>query len=135
MRAYVPKPGSRYYIEPEAYRHVVSWCRCYPLWKKELATLPDTSKAVTYDKDKVQTSSDYDATAELAIRRVELEHKITLLETTVQAVAPEIYRWMMKGITENGYTTEDLRRQGMPCGRDYFAAKKAKIYFMLNRRI
>ena len=51
-----PKKKSPYFVEPEIFDNVVTFCRCYPLWVKELQTLPDSSRAITYDKDKVQTS-------------------------------------------------------------------------------
>jgi hypothetical protein len=135
MRVYRPKPGSKYYIEPEKYSHVVAWCRCYPLWVKELETLPDTSRAITYDKDKVQTSISTDPTSELAMRRIGIERKKNLLETTIQAVSPEIYAWMLKGITNRGLTARDLIQQGMPCGRNYYSRKKAQIYYQLSKKI
>lgn len=135
MRFKVPKPKSKYYMEPELYRAVVTWCRCYPLWVKELQTLPDPSRAINYDKDRIQSSPDGDPTSDLAIKRVGIERKVTLLETTIQTYAPEIYEYMLKGITQSGYRVEDLIQQGMPCGKKYFANKRAQIYFNLSKRI
>ena len=84
MRYRKPRKTSKYWVEPEIFDNVGAFCRCYPLWVKELQTLPDGSRAIRYDKDKVQSSGDYDATAELAMKRVGIEQKVNLIESTAQ---------------------------------------------------
>ena len=137
MKHRTPTKKSKYWTEPKLYKHAISWCLCYPLWKKELESLPDASKAIDYAKDKVQTSSDYDATAELALKRVELEHKINILETTAKIVSPDevMVRWIIKGVTEENIRIEDLIAQGMPCCKNVFYLMRQKFYYLISKRI
>lgn len=136
MRGFrTPTRNSKYWTEPTLYKHAISWCLCYPLWKRELETLPDASKAIDYAKDKVQTSSDYDATAEMALKRVELEHKVNLLETTARLVAPDMYQWLIKGVTTENVIVEDLIAQGMPCCKNLYYRYRQKLYHLLSKRI
>lgn len=130
-----PKHTSKYWVEPEIFDNVVTFCRCYPLWVKELQTLPDGSKAIQYDKDKVQSSSDYDATADLALKRVEIERKVNLILTTAQTASPELWEWIIKGVTSNDYTVNELIQQGMPASINHFSNIKRYFYYLLSKRI
>lgn len=134
MRLYAPKKKTKFWVPPEEYKLAIHWCRCYPVWLKELESLPDTSKAVTYDSDKVQTSGGYDATAELAIRRNELAKKVRLINDVAKMVTADLNEWLIKGVTEN-YTAEQLIQQGMPCSRNLYYQKKQKFYYILAKRI
>lgn len=134
MEFRIPKRKTKYWLHPKKYKLVVYWCRCYPVWVKELETLPDTSKAVTYDSDKVQTSGGYDATAELAIRRNELAKKVWTVNDVAKQVAPDLWTWIIKGTTED-CTADQLIQQGMPCSRNHYYQKRRKFYYLLSGRI
>jgi hypothetical protein len=134
MRLYAPKGRGQYKLPPEIYRLAVQWCRCYPVWVRELETPPDTSKAITYDQDKVQTSGGYDATAELAIRRMELAKKVRLINDVAKMTTPDLYTWLLKGVTEN-YTADQLIAQGMPCSKNLYYRKRYIFYYKLAKRI
>ena len=135
MRYRKPRKTSKYWVEPEIFDNVVTFCRCYPLWVKELQTLPDGSRAIRYDKDKVQSSGDYDATAELAMKRVGIEQKVNLIETTAQMASSELWEWIIKGVTSKDYTVQDLIAQGMPAGKDLYSQKRAYFYYLISKRI
>lgn len=130
-----PKRNNKYWIEPEIYDNVVTFCRCYPVWVRELQVLPDSNRAIQYDKEKVQTSNNYDATSEIAIRRVETERKINLIQTTAQTVSPTLSDWIIKGVTSSDYTTNDLIQQGMPASRNHYTNVKQHFYYLLSKRI
>ena len=136
MKQRTPTRKSRYWVEPRLYKHAISWCLCYPLWKRELETL-DASKAIDYAKDKVQTSNDYDATAELAMKRMDLEGKIILLEGTAKIVSPDeaMVKWIIKGVTEEDIKVEDLIAQGMPCCKNVYYRIRQQFYHLISKRI
>lgn len=129
-----PTKLSKYYVPQEDFKTALHWSMRYPLWVAELSTEPDTSRAIVYDKDKVQTSGGYDSTMETAIRRDELRRKVELLEGTVRAVAPEIYKYLLLGVTQ-GRTVYQLIGQGMPCGKDYFIEKRQQYYYEISKKI
>ena len=129
-----PSRRSKYYLPPQIYDNVVTYCRCYPIWLKELQTLPDTSKAITYDQDKVQSSGGYDATAELALKRVELERKIDLIRTTAMITNSQMWEWILKYVTEKNVTIDDLIAQGMPCHRNTFSVTCLHTHIIQRKR-
>ena len=129
-----PTERSRWWIPKEDFKTAVHWALRYPLWVAELSIEPDTSRAIVYDKDKVQTSNDFDATCELAMRREELSRKKDLLENVVRIAGPEIYKYLLIGVTE-GLTVDELIDKGMPCSKDYYVDRRQRFYYELSMRI
>ena len=101
---------------------------------QELRTEPDTSKAITYDGEKVQTSGEYDACSETAMRRYTLEKKKKLVEDTAREVAPEIYDYLILGVAY-GWTFWQLQAKGMPCEKDTYYNRRRKFYHLLAKKI
>lgn len=95
---------------------------------------PDTSKAITYDGEKVQTSGGYDACSETAMRRYMLEKKKKLVEDTAREVAPEIYDYLVLGVAY-GWTFWQLQAKGMPCEKDMYYDRRHKFYYLLAQKI
>lgn len=133
-RVKAPTKRSKWWIPTEDFKTAVHWALRYPLWVTELSVPPDTSRAIVYDKDKVQTSGGYDSTMETAIHREEIWRKKQLLESIVMNVAPEIYKYLLLGVTE-GLTVWQLLDRGMPCSKDYFTERRQRFYFELSKRI
>ena len=129
-----PTKDSKYWVPVEDFKTALHWSLRYPLWIAELSIEPDTSMAIRYDKDRVQTSGNYDATVETAIRRDELRRKAELLEGTVRAVAPEIYKYLLLGVTQ-GRTVYQLLDEGMPCSKDYFIERRQQYYYEISKKI
>ena len=130
-----PKRTSKYWVEPEIFDNVVTFCRCYPIWVRELMTLPDGNRAIQYDKDRVQSSGDYDATAELAMKRIEIERKVNLVRTTAKIASPELWEWILKDVTSREIKVDDLIAQGMPASANYYAKLRKYFYYLLSKRI
>lgn len=135
MSKRIPSRSSPYWTPKEDYLTAIHWCLRYPDWKKELATLPDTSRAIQYDSEKVQSSGGYDATAELAMRRYEIQGKINLLEETAKLCMPECTEFLIKGVTEDGIRIEDLISQGMPYSRNVYLRIRQKFYHLISKKI
>ncbi len=129
-----PTKDSKYWVPTEDFKTALHWSLRYPLWIAELSIEPDTAQAIRYDKDRVQTSGGYDTTMETAIRRDELRRKAELLEGTVRAVAPDIYKYLLLGVTQ-GRTVYQLIDEGMPCGKDYFIEKRQQYYYEISKKI
>ncbi len=125
---------NEYYLPKEEFLTVLHFSLQYPHWVKELQQEPDTSKAITYDGEKVQTSGGYDAAAETAMRRYMLEKKKKLVEDTAREVAPEIYDYLILSVAY-GWTFWQLQGKGMPCSKNTFYTLRRRFYYELSKRI
>ena len=116
-----PTKKSKHYVAPALWDHAITFCRCYPLWKAELSVC-DSSKAIRYDIDRVQTSGDYDPTETLGIRRAEIQEKVDLVERAA-AIATQsevIQELLILGVT-HGLSYNTLRmRFDIPCGHNQY---------------
>ena len=130
-----PSKKSKYWTPKYDYITAVNWCKRYPDWIKELKTLPDVNKAISYDSERVQSSNNYDSTAETAIRRAEILSKIVLLEGLAKAVMPECPEYLVRGVTEEGVKVEDLINSGMPFCKNLYFRKRQQFYHLLSKRI
>ena len=131
-----PSEKSKYYIPKEDYLTAIHYSLRYPLWKEEVEAMADTSKAITYDKDKVQSSSDYDNTFEAAVKiaKSNKQHKMQLVDDTITLVANGMDYWLRLGVCY-GLTFDQLKGKGMPCERDYYYLMRRRYYFELIQKI
>ncbi len=131
-----PSEKSKYHVPKEDYLTAIHYSLRYPLWKEEVESMADTSKAITYDKDKVQSSSGYDSTFEAAVKIVESDkqHKMQIVDDTIQRVAGGLDYWLRLGVCY-GLTFDQLKGKGLPCERDAYYLMRRKYIFELVKRI
>lgn len=131
-----PSEKSKYYLPKEDYLTAIHYSLRYPLWKEEVETMADSSKAIAYDKDKVQSSSDYDSTFEAAVKIVESnkQHKMQIVDDTIQKVANGLDYWLRLGVCY-GLTFDQIKGKGLPCERDAYYLMRRKYYYYLVQRI
>lgn len=134
MKNRVLSEKNEFYLPKEEFLTVLHFALQYPNWVQELRTEPDTSKAITYDEERVQTSGGYDACSETAMRRYMLEKKKKLVEDTAREVAPEIYDYLILGVAY-GWTFWQLQAKGMPCEKDTYYNRRRKFYHLLAKKI
>lgn len=135
-RIRIPSEKSKYYIPKEDYLTAIHYSLRYPLWKEEIEQMADTSKGISYDKDKVQSSFGYDTTMERAIKIAESDkqHKMQIIDDTIQKVANDLAYWLRLGVCY-GLTFDQLKGKGMPCERDAYYLMRRRYYFELVKRI
>lgn len=111
------------------------FCLQYTEWKDELKYKKDTVSSVNVT-DMPTSGENGDATANLAIRRVELQRKCELIEQTAIEADSEIYKYIIKGVTEENATYKYLKQiLGMPCGKKMYYERRRKFYWMLSKKM
>ena len=125
---------NEFYLPKEEFLTVLHFSLQYPNWVQELRTEPDTSNAITYDEERVQTSGGYAACSETAMRRYALAKKKQLVEDTVREVAPEIYEYLLLGVAY-GWTFWQLKQQGIECEEAMYYERRRKFYYILAQKI
>ena len=132
----IPSENSKYYIPKEDFLTAVHYSLRYPLWKEEVEAMADTSKAITYDGDKVQTSGDFDSTFEAALKIAESDkqHKMTIIDETIRKVAPDLEYYLRLGVCY-GLTFNQLKGKKMPCEKDTYYLIRRRYYYELVKRI
>ena len=130
----VPSENSKYYLQREDYLTAVHYALRYPLWIEELKHAADTGKAIRYDKVKVQTSITGCEVEEVAIRMAELSQKRDLVDAIINEVARGMDDYIRMAVCF-GFTYDQLRERGMPCGRNMYLNIRRRFYFELSKKI
>lgn len=131
----IPSPNTRYALPKEDYLTAVHYSKRYPLWRQEVESMADTSRAITYDKDKVQTSFGYDSTYEAAVRIAESDkqHKIQMIDDIISQVAGGMDYWLRLGVCYD-LSFGQLKAKGMPCEKDmYYNMRRHYLYELIQR--
>ena len=131
-----PSKKNKYYIPKEDYLTAIHYSLRYPIWKQELDSVADTSRAINYDKDNVQSSGDYDSTFEAAVKLTEsaIARKVQMIDSTISIVAKGMDNWLRLGVCY-GLTFNQLKNKGMPCERDLYYDMRRHYYFELSQKI
>ena len=131
-----PSRKSKYFIPKEDYLTAIHYSLRYPIWKQELDSYADTARAITYDKDKVITSGDYDSTFEAAVKISESDKakKVQMIDDTISMVAKGLDNWLRLGVCY-GLTFEQLKSKGLPCERDMYYEIRRHYYYELSKKI
>lgn len=125
---------NKYSLPKEEYLTAIHYSLRYPLWLEELRTAADTGRAIRYDKDKVQTSNDFDQTAEVAMRMVEISSKVSLVDETIHQAAKGMDNFLRMGVCY-GMTFPQLKAKGIPCEKNCYYDMRQKYYYLLAQKI
>jgi hypothetical protein len=104
----------------------------YQDWLMEYNALADPSTGLRYDKDHVQSSNQVDTTEANGIRRAELREHMKIVEQAAIEADPDLYRFILLGVTMEEATYDILRRKyDMPASRGTFYDRRRKFYWVL----
>ncbi len=79
--------------------------------------------------------SPVDVTQQLAIRRVTLEENCRMIEQTAIETDADIYKYILKAVTEEDITYEYLRMiMEIPCSHNTYYDRRRKFYWILDKR-
>lgn len=129
------KKTGRWKIGTHEFYMAMHFALQYNEWRKELSGLTDTSKAITYS-DMPKGNINPDPTCDLVERREQLVRNVDLVERCAREADPELFEWLMLGVTNEGVTYENLRAlRNIPCGHNVYYDRRRKFYYLLSKRI
>lgn len=111
---------------------VIHYCKQYPMWEQELSITLDQSRAIRYDRDRVQSSNNYDPTSEPAIKRADIARKKEVVDNTAKSIAGVMYKWLILGVCyDMPYYV--LKQKGIPCGKNMYYDKRRQFYYAMSQ--
>jgi len=116
----------KYRISVKKARELYYFCLQYGEWKEELSSKINSLKS---------GCGGGDSTMALAIKRTILKDKCELIESTIVETDKDLYRYLLKAITEEGVTYQYLRSvMGMPCSRRKYYETRRRFYYLLSKK-
>lgn len=126
----------KYALDKHELLTVMHYALNYNKWRDEYKALADSGKGIDYDKDKVQTSGDFDPVQSAGIRRAELSARINLIEQTAKETDSQLYRWILQSVTDEYATFAYLERvKNIPCSSNTLSRKRKKFFYLLYQKI
>lgn len=130
-----PINEKKYDISKHRFLELYHFCMQYSEWKDELKYKKDTVRSIEVT-DMPTSHGNGDATANLAVRRAELQRKCELIKQTAIEADPDIYQYIIKGVTTEYATYRYLREiAGMPCGKNMYYDRRRKFFFLLSKKM
>lgn len=131
-----PINEKKYEISKHRFLELYHYCLQYPEWIKELKGIQDTVKGISYDGVKVSGGGHTNVTENLAIRREKLRQKCEVIEQTAIEADPDIYQWILEGVTTEYATYRYLKdAKGIPCGQTMYYNRRRKFFWILSQKI
>lgn len=127
---------NKYFLPKHTYLACIHYALQYRDWKAELDAERDTRGAIRYDKDRVQTSNDYDSTSETAIRLLNISRKVDNIENCIVDACDGsgLEKYVKLGVCY-GFTFFQLQENGIPCGKDLYYQIRKRFYWELSKKI
>ena len=120
-----------YYLEKHRYYELKHFCMQYPLWKKHYIEIDGLSHR-PWASD-APGSDISDPTGKCAEIRERFVKKMGLVEQAAISADPELFQYLVKGVTE-GCSYESLRlRFGIPCCKDVYYSTYRKFFWLLDK--
>lgn len=128
--------SNQYYLPKHTYLTCIHYALQYRDWKAYLDAERDTRGAIRYDKDRIQSSNNYDSTSETAMRMVEMDDKVAKIDSCIELACENevMEKWLRLGVCY-GFTIYQLMDAGMPCGKNMYYSLRQKFYYELAKKI
>lgn len=130
-----PINSKKYEISKHRFLELYHFCMQYQEWKEELKYEKDTVKGIANTEGIHGSGGMGSATESLAIRRMKLREKCELIEQTAIEADPELYPYILEGVTTEYASYKYLRQaKGIPCGKGMYYDRRRKFYWLLSKR-
>ena len=130
-----PISEKKYGISKHKFLQVYHFCMQYNEWKDELKYKTDTVRSLNVS-DMPKGSGAGNPDEALAIRRAEISERCKLIERTCIEADPDIYRWLLKAVTNEGVGYTYLKeRMDIPCGHNMYYDRRRKFYWLMAQKI
>lgn len=132
-----PLNEKKYGVSKYAFLMAKAYGLRYDEWREELRNTQSHLPSQRTDIEHRETDI-ADPTERMGQKRAELVTKIETIEDTVmEAVRGQeaMYPYLLKYVTEEGATYEQMEALGMPYGKTLFYEKRRKFYYLLSKKI
>lgn len=124
-----------YWIGKHRYYELKHFCLQYPIWKKAYQSLDALSRS----SDALQIfvkggQMKGDPTERCAQSRIFFADRMEMVEQAAIGAEPELYAYLLRGVTE-GLSYDTLKvRYDIPCCRDVYYAAYRRFFWLLSKK-
>lgn len=131
-----PINKKKYEISKHRFLELYHYCMQYGEWIDELNGMTDTVKGMANTEGPRSGGEPGSTTERLVIRRMKLQEKCEAIEQTAIEADPELYPYIIEGVTTEYATYKYLKQvKDIPCGKDMYYERRRRFYWLLSQRI
>lgn len=124
---------NKHWISKHRYYELKYFCLQYPTWKKAYVALNDllihTSK---FDDYFGGTNEPGDPTGKYASMKLYYSNLIDTIEQAAKEADSELYKYILRGVTEGLSYTYLRTKEGIPCSRDTYYERYRRFFWILS---
>ena len=126
---------NEFWISKHAFYTAYHYALQYGEWRDEYERISGGVRAVNYD-GMPHSSNVGNPTEAAAIRAAELSAKMKLIERLAQRADADIWKYILKAVTNEGVTYDYLRGiMGIPCGHNQYYRARRRFYYLLSKHL
>ncbi len=127
--------SEKYKISKHRFFELYHFCLQYNEWKDILKSNTDGVGAIVND-GLPHGNNTSDSTGNIGTLRAEISQKCEIVEQTAIEAAPEIYKYILKAVTNENVTYHYLSNfMKMPCGKKMYYENRRKFYWLLSKKV
>lgn len=125
----------KYGISQKRYKELSGFCEQYPEWLDEIKFNQPSVKGQRIDGMPFSnTNATSDETADLAMKRADIQSKIDMIESAAKEAAPELWQYIIKSVCyeKSFWYMRDII--GVPCSERSFYDKRRYFFYLLDKK-
>lgn len=124
---------NKYWIDKHRYYELKHFCLQYKEWKKAYALCAGSTIVSPRFREYINENTASDTTAKRAIEKAYYAARIDMVEQAAREADPDLYSYILKGVTEGVSYTYLKTKLDIPCGRDMYYDRYRKFFWLLNK--
>lgn len=122
---------NKYWIPKHRYYELKHYCLQYPHWKDLYFQLEFKMEA---NHDEIRSSEPGKPTERLGVIRADCKRAMELVEKCCQEAFPELWRWLLKAVTQGVPFVQLQCKDEIPCGKDMYYDCYRRFFYILSQR-
>ena len=123
---------NKYWIDKHRHYELKHFCLQYPSWKRTYAAIDELGSSAPMFEKVSSSNRPGDPTANCVMRKAYYLERIGLIERTAMDADKDLYRYILKAVTEDLSYTYLKNRLAIPCGRDMYYDRYRKFFWLLS---
>lgn len=120
--------NSKYHLSKHRYLELKHFCLQYPEWRERLNAITDIS---AIDPGRLGSGQLANETERIAIEKAALRNKINRVENTAMKADPDLWIYILKGVTEERAYTYLRNTMGAPCSKNMYYDRYRRFFWLL----
>jgi len=122
---------NKYWLPKHRYYELKHYCLQYPEWKRLYSSLEFKMEV---DQSGIRASEPGKPTEKYAIIRAECKKAMELVERCCKDATPELWRWLLKAVTQGASFVQLQCKDEIPCGKDMYYDCYRRFFYILSQK-